>query len=225
MNNSNEKYINILSELSDEMIGKDSIGFYSNEDNTRISINFKNNLGVKYGIHTIETENGYFILNAWRDIKFKFNSIDTFIDMAKQIIENIIKPAILELYKDNVISKIPEKMETPIINIDLSKITEEWLIEKFNEVSEEESNGEEMEEGIKIEKYYNLPSGASSASQKFEDGIKIEFSIDCGRRGVHRDNSIHINNKGKVNINLCEMLEGGGIESNLIEKIENYIFI
>ena len=58
-----------------------------------------------------------------------------------------------------------------------------------------------------------------------EEAIRIKFLVDCDRRGIHKRNSIYVNNNGHIEINLCEALEGGGIETHLENSIEKLLKI
>jgi hypothetical protein len=86
----------------------------------------------------------------------------------------------------------------------------EWLINKFHEISEEWGNGESIEDvEFKMDR---------------DDRILITFTLECGRYGTHKHNSIRIT-KGGVSLSLAEIIEGGDIEAELedaiIEKINS----
>lgn len=89
----------------------------------------------------------------------------------------------------------------------LEAIDEAWFAEMFAEVAEEQSNGEGLEDLV---------------INKKGDSVVIEFSVDAGSYGLHRDNEITIR-KDRVAMNLCEMIEGGGLEYGLKRKIEEKI--
>ena len=55
--------------------------------------------------------------------------------------------------------------------------------------------------------------------------LSIKFKVDCNRRGVHKRNNIYINDTGHINIDLCEALEGGGIEDHLENNIKKLLKI
>jgi hypothetical protein len=80
----------------------------------------------------------------------------------------------------------------------------EWLINKFYEISEYEGNGETIED---VE------------FKKNGDGVKITFSLNCGRYGTHKNNYIRISREDGVYLSLDEILEGGGVEAELEEAI------
>lgn len=84
---------------------------------------------------------------------------------------------------------------------------EKWLVNKFYELSEEHANSESIDE-IEI---------------NGKDPMVITFSIDCGRYGLHRNNTIRITKDKKVIINMDGPLEGSGVESGLKEAIEEKI--
>ena len=204
----NQKYIEILNTLIEEKIGENLFEVKSNKEDTRISINIINNGGVRGSCCTIPTENGYFILNCF-DNTFRFNSTEMFKEMSLQIVEDL-KPTIIEYYKRKAINSIPKKLNIEIPKVDFSLINADWIIKKFKEASLEESNGEEMLEP-------EITIGGETLS--------IKFKVDCNRRGVHKRNNIYINDTGHINIDLCEALEGGGIEDHLENNIKKLLKI
>lgn len=89
----------------------------------------------------------------------------------------------------------------------LSRITPEWLIDNFKEISEDILNGDYIEDVI---------------IQENENGVNISFKVWWNAWGEwltdkHRY-SVNIN-KDKISISLPEAIEGSGIESELKDKI------
>jgi hypothetical protein len=113
-----------------------------------------------------------------------------------------------EFYKQNYIKDLPSKLiENKKINF--SKLTTTWLIDKFHEISENEMNGETIE-NVTIE--------------KTKKGLFITFDLDCDRMGFWKNKSIEINNRGNIVVNLEDTpVEGSGIESELKKSIEKII--
>jgi hypothetical protein len=48
----------------------------------------------------------------------------------------------------------------------------------------------------------------------------INFTVDCGDRGLHRDNTIKITKDQKVIMDLCGPIEGGDIDGQFRRAIE-----
>lgn len=86
-------------------------------------------------------------------------------------------------------------------------VDENWFTEMFDEVAEDVSNSEGLEDLV---------------IKKSEKETVITFSINGGRYGLHRDNKITIK-KDRVSMDLCEMVEGGDLEYGLKRKIEEKI--
>ena len=113
-------------------------------------------------------------------------------------------------------------------NLDLSKITIEWITETFQEITDDIMNGDYIE-NVTIEKNFTLPFGSTSGKEAYEDGVKITFNVWWKNWSEWQTNkgrySINVNNKGKVSVYLPEAIEGGGIETELKEKISEFIKI
>lgn len=84
---------------------------------------------------------------------------------------------------------------------------EKWFVNKFYEISEEHGNSESIEEIEIVGK----------------DPMIITFSVDCDRRGVHRNNTVRITKDKKVIMNLDEVIEGGDLEVQFKRAIEEKI--
>jgi hypothetical protein len=147
------------------------------------------------------------------ELKYGWGSEEVFISVEnphilKMVVIEIFKkhcePRLIDLYEKNVIDKLPKRTNYQPKNIDFSKLTNQIFKDIFLEATEEVLNSEKVDEmEIKIE----------------DDTLKIEFRVDCGRRGIHKYNEVKINKRGRIRVNLCEMIEGGGIEELLEEKL------
>jgi hypothetical protein len=139
----------------------------------------------------------------------KIKDLNIYRNMIRNSIINDLIPTIKDYYMQNYIKKLPTQLtENKIINF--SKLTAKWLKKTFNEVSEDVMNGESME-NLKI--------------TKTDTDWVANFNVDCGRRGIHKNNYIKINNRGGINVGLCEAIEVGGIESGVTEEIKKYLNI
>jgi hypothetical protein len=114
-------------------------------------------------------------------------------------------------------------------NIDFTKLTAEWLIENFQEITDDVSNGDYIED-VTFEK--NIASEyirETFSIKEWEDGIKINFRVWFNRWGdfmtEKRLSYIKITNDGKISIRLPEALEGGEIEEYLEERIAKLLEI
>lgn len=136
-----------------------------------------------------------------------FESKTIFRDYVKQMITLELVPAIQSWYKSNSLKTMPTKMKVEE-KFDISKITKEWFQNAFFEITEDYSNQETVRK-VKIE--------------TTDTTVLIKFSVDCGRRGIHKYNTVEINNRGYIYVDLCEVIEGGDIEHQLEEKIEEFI--
>ena len=83
----NQKYIEILNNLLEEKIGENLFIAETNKENSIISININLN-NDKRTCFVIRTENGYYLLTAYHK-NFKFNSLEVFTEMSKQIIDDL----------------------------------------------------------------------------------------------------------------------------------------
>lgn len=88
---------------------------------------------------------------------------------------------------------------------------EEWFEQKFEELSEEHSNGELID-----------------AIDIVDDGdgiIALKFDIDLGRDGIRRGNVVVINSTENelVRLTLDESIEGGDLDVELKSAILDYL--
>lgn len=200
--NPNQKYIDIIDELSMKIIGEQLVNAQTNDDFTRIHVNVKAKETCHYSVYTFYTENdGSYLIDG-----MKFDDLDFFKKFATQIIEIKCKDKIRELYKHGIIANIP--FENKPNNVDLNKITKKWFKEEFERIAEEEGNGETLEK-VKIKNENNL--------------LTITFDVDCGRAGLHRGGNITITERGVVRTHLPEIIEGSGIDNELKRNIEKLI--
>ena len=57
-----------------------------------------------------------------------------------------------------------------------------------------------------------------------DNGLIINFDVECGRAGLHRGCSLEINNRGNIKVDLDETpLDGCGIENELEDRIREII--
>jgi hypothetical protein len=210
----NQKYIQIINDKCLEVYGKPFIVAESNSDDTRLNI--RSNIDKGYRLFTFFTEDGHFIINLpyfynpkdrnhnKLPIEIKCDDLNIFKQTLKPIFDLLITPHIIQAYKQNQLDELPPTLQTNIPNVDLSKLTVESFEQLFNETTEEESNGETT---LNIQR-----------SVSYTD-VKFEFLVDCGRQGIHKHNIVTVNYRGKIHISLAEIIEGGGIEETLEEKI------
>ena len=91
------------------------------------------------------------------------------------------------------------------------KLTKQWLIDTFHEITEDIGNGETM---------YNV-----RYSEDSDGNFMIIFDLDLGRGVVDLENSIKIFKNNEVTMwNFSEYLEGSGIEVEFEKQIKNYIY-
>lgn len=113
--------------------------------------------------------------------------------------------------------------------IDFSKLTAEWLIENFQEITDDVSNGDYIEDvNFESNIEINLERESNSINE-YEDGIKITFRVWFNRWGdfmtERRQSYITITNEGIINIRLPEALEGSDVEGELEERIKELLVI
>ena len=113
--------------------------------------------------------------------------------------------------------------------IDFNKLTAEWLIDNFQEITDDVSNGDYIED-VTFEK--NIDSEyirETNSIKEWEDGIKIDFRVWFNRWGdfmtEKRLSYIKITNDGIISIRLPEALEDRDIEDCLEERIKELLGI
>lgn len=204
----NNKYFQILKNTLNEKIGnlKELSCEYNDGKQGREGISILIN---RSNISTIYLAGEYWLIMDWssRNTKsYKFNNYDFYKQYISQIIDNDVVPMIKEYYKRGDIRSLKgTKFE---IKEDFNIKIEENVFEKmFNDSTSEESNSEKVQ-NIKIE--------------FLDDKTTIEFDVDCNRYGIHHGEA-SITLRGNVRVWLPEILEDGGIEDVLEEKILTYI--
>jgi hypothetical protein len=113
-----------------------------------------------------------------------------------------IKNELINSYKKKYIKTLP--FEYKVKNKNLN-ITANVFKEIFEEISEEYSNSETID-NVEVKKEKN--------------STIISFELNCGRRGRYDDNWIEINEFGVVQTHLSEIIEGGDLDSNIKDKLE-----
>lgn len=109
---------------------------------------------------------------------------------------------ITEMLENRVSKDIPQKY-----NI----ITVKMFEEMFEEVTEEEQNGETAE---------NVTMEWDAA----DEATIIKFDVDGDDYGVHGGNIMRIKwRQGDITVHLCEMMESGGVAEALEEKMEEFV--
>ena len=109
-------------------------------------------------------------------------------------------------HKIPFIKNLPSKLIKTDKN-DLSKITKDWLIDEFHNITSDVMNGETIE-NVKI------------TGNKKE--ITITFELNCGRYGTYKNLYIIVNDRGGMEFDLSE-IEGSDVEFMLKESIQNKI--
>jgi len=208
--NKNDKYIATLYEFAALILGKDLVEIHSNDDDTRISVSIirpKNNISV----YSIKTEDGkYFLRDGWKvpPIELALDNEEVFQEYACAIMHNICKPAIISLYNNNSLDRLPNGVEASKVNISLLNIDN--FTEAFNEATDEMLNGERVE-NVTIDFDF------------INEFLKIKYDVDLGRRGLHRNYYTSVTYRGNVAVGLPEAIEGGGMEENLEQRIKEII--
>lgn len=181
-----------------------------NSDMIRVeSYNMTNgDIRLNISIGNMSYDNFYFrdntLLCKHKDIEFLIKDTQTIKDTIRQILESSLVKTIYRLYKMSYIDKLPSKLEK--LPNKLNKITPEWLIQTFQDISDEVMNGESIENVI----------------IKGDNPQKITFDLDCHRQGLFRNKSITISKRGWTTIDLNDTpLECSEIENKLIKLINS----
>ena len=113
--------------------------------------------------------------------------------------------------------------------IDFSKLTAEWLTKNFQEITDDISNGDYIED-VSFET--NITSEyirETNSVKETEDGITINFRVWFNSWGdfmTERGLSyLTITNNGEISIRLPEAIEFGGIEDELKKRIKELLDI
>lgn len=216
--NKNQKYIDIIESTCLDYYKEKYIIAKSDDDDERLHI--LSTVYDRYSLFTFLTKDGNFMINLpffyddndnnyhRQPIEIPTDSIDLFKELLKVIIDKKISPSLIMAYKSGVLNTLPDVLNNHMETLDLSKITIEIFEKFFNESTMEESNHERIED--------------TQLSLIDDKTIEFKFNIDCGRQGVHKSNYAVINNRGLIQVELCELLEGGGIETALTDKIKEF---
>jgi len=201
-------FFRVVNQVSDKVLGKSSdirirIDDYRFKCITFIcgtSSNYFFFEGDKFILFTIDSKNNV------PPLKLDFDEV-LFSSIVDQVLTSFI-PTIIKDYESTYIKELPSNIEYVTKKINIDKITIDWLVNKFEEISEDIMNGETIE---------NVSYGV--------DGKEIYFDINCHRYGFFRGSGyIKITDKGSVSVNLGDTpLEGCGIEGELKKAIEELI--
>ncbi len=202
----NDIYVKFIRELADDIIGDDWVKVESNAEDTRIFISVRpDKKSGGYGVHTIWTDKGYFILEE----KFRFNQLQMFIEYAKQVLLVKVRDMVMDIYVRGDIAALPSRMQDIALpSFKLSAVEFMWFKETFETIASEVGNSETVE-NIKV----------VQSNRK----LTITFDVDCGRYGLHRKNKITVNERGNIQFDLCANLEGGDIQDRLQTAITEKI--
>jgi hypothetical protein len=145
-------------------------------------------------------------------LSFEFDDENLFESIVRQSVEKILIPEIKNRHKKGYLKTLPSKIDSEKVNIDLKKLTSNWLIKKFHDISSEIMNGETIE-NVDIQIKNNK--------------LICSFDVDCNRYGLFRNGGlISINKHGFIKVDLDDTpVEGCGIENELSEEIEKLITI
>jgi hypothetical protein len=205
-----DKFLDVVIEEMFDLVGNSSdLSFECDERGINILVN-------RSSLLKFYLEDDCFLLSQLynQKIVIKLSNLDTFRDVVRQLITTEVIPSLYNFYKMNYIKVLPTRLQKENKKLDFSKITVKWLTEKFEEISGNCCNGETIENVV------ILPLDLIGVN----DGIEISFDVDCGRYGLHRDQSIKINDKGYVKINFFDSpIEGSGVESNLKDEISKLL--
>jgi hypothetical protein len=134
----------------------------------------------------------------------KLDSEPIFRDYSRQMINHYLIPLVKTCYKAHVLKNMPNKLKNEMKKIDLSIVTPEWFKNIFNSITEDEMNGEEAKK-VKIE--------------KIDNGVKINFTMNCNRHGYYKNNHVEINDRGEIHCDFFETPVEGAIEHELEKRI------
>jgi hypothetical protein len=199
-----EKYADfliIINELLSQNVGDiERLNIRCSDD--RISVGVR----TMFIVDVLIKDDKFIIREEFTSLRLEFSK-EVFPEYFFQIINLKIVPFVKNAYQRGSIEALPEKIKCHS-EFDLSKITETWLKETFYEISSDWGNSETIRK-IKIK-------------QK-EQGLKISFTLECGRYGTYSDNTVTVSNRGYVNTSFAEIIEGGDIESRFRKAIANLI--
>lgn len=216
------KYLKIVKKIVKEMVGKSSaidikLNKRDNGDFIEILISrsvtdcrfdFNGDKFLLYGHdgaykHTRNYDPG---------LSFEFDDEKLFESIVRQSIEKSLIPEMQKSHKKGHLKTLPSKLKEKDVKIDFKKLTSNWLVKKFHDISSEIMNGETIE-NVDIEIKNNK--------------LNCSFDIDCNGYGLFRNGGlISINKHGFVKVDLDDTpIEGCGIENELSFEIEELITI
>jgi hypothetical protein len=210
----NKIYIDIINETLDEKYGT-KLFEVSTSDEIIDIIQIQSRKGF-----TFYMENGNYVINLpflydkrdyygnYRPLRpIPINNLEFFKYILNIVIEKELSHILIDCYEGGILKELPKCLKQFQIKYDLSKLSEDIFVKYFNEATEDESNGEKCDVLM-----YAIT----------ENGIEIEFEVDCGRWGVHDGGRVSISTTGRIYVTLPEIIEGGGVEDELIEKLKNF---
>lgn len=198
-------YAEIINIWAKDRFGKGFV--FAEANNESISINVNNTIRV-YELNTKEGELELRVNYGRSEIKIYTEDTSILMKLVDKIFDDYCIPMLMTLYKTKVIDKLPKSIKYTPLKINFNNVTIESFKQAFYESTDNVINGETAEE-VKI----NI----------VEDKLRIDFNVDCGRRGIHRHNSVIINDRGDIRVELCEAIEGGGVETLLQTKLLNLL--
>lgn len=142
------------------------------------------------------------------DHAYKFSDENMFRSYVAEHLKRHLPTIIEQQYKSKKIKELPETMKDKANKVQLDRLTNTWFEGKFNEVTSLCMNSETAQR-IEI--------------HKVEEGVEIDFEINCGRYGRH-DGRVSVNDRGGIKINLDETpIEGSEVEGELKKSISKLI--
>lgn len=181
----------------------DSEGVHFELTPHRFHINGIYDGGSKFGVHTVFMSNGKYVLDGC-----EFDNEEFFAEYMRQIMENKMAPQLIAAHKMGHKNNLPPNISKPD-RCNLDAVTEDWVIETFNNLTKEYLNSEKAS-GVYID--------------RSRDKITIEFESRSGRS--RHDLSVTVNDRGYVRVDFDDTpFEGCEVESEfkkqLIQKISN----
>lgn len=200
-----KEYVDIIKEEFHKSY-EDTITISINVSPERIHINFLVNKSYMSFETIFTTKDGKFCLFGFRDdLGYSFDDKSMFRSLIQQMIIKKGHSLVKKLYKQNAIKELPKILVSDKPKIDLSKITSDNFKSIFETLSDEEMNGETVEDITIL---------------KEKSKVVVGFSINCGRYGFHKGCELSVNDRGDVSVDMYDTpLEGSGVDSGLEEEI------
>lgn len=208
----NQKYIDIINEMATEKYGEGIILCESNSDDTRLHISIKLKIST-YHVFSFRTKDGKYLLEI-PDLGKGFSQrgeigldcFETFKTIVNEVFDSKCTLSIIEFYQKYCIDVLPKCIPVKD-DYDLTLITADIITELFNEAADDVLNGETVE---------------TITVSNDKNKVVFNFSVDCGRSGTHKYNSVIINKRGDIDVTLANIIEGCGIERHIIEKLKEH---